>query len=290
MAPKRNDPCPCGSGKKYKHCCMIKDEASRLERLLWERAYRNLRTNLVEFAQEEAFTEAVAEGLKVFWGDYYRPKALELMDEDEALLFFDWFAFDHRWGQERQRLIERFAASEPDYLDERERELLEAWLTAPPGSAYRVEGTTEDGTIHLKDLFADRLPEGVPAEHQVEAPTASRVVEVGEILLGRPVPAGPSTRLSGTTVRLPATAEEGLRKFLEEGEAAYKGEHPEATWLDFLRDRAYLFVHFAMRQAEEEGRPPVSFAGKEAPTTPEPRHKRPILPGRKQRRIGRQRE
>jgi Flp pilus assembly protein TadD len=22
----RNDPCPCGSGKKYKKCCMIKDE------------------------------------------------------------------------------------------------------------------------------------------------------------------------------------------------------------------------------------------------------------------------
>jgi len=21
----RNDPCPCGSGKKYKHCCMRKD-------------------------------------------------------------------------------------------------------------------------------------------------------------------------------------------------------------------------------------------------------------------------
>ena len=23
----RNDPCPCGSGKKYKKCCMIKDES-----------------------------------------------------------------------------------------------------------------------------------------------------------------------------------------------------------------------------------------------------------------------
>jgi uncharacterized protein YecA (UPF0149 family) len=21
----RNDPCPCGSGKKYKHCCLNKD-------------------------------------------------------------------------------------------------------------------------------------------------------------------------------------------------------------------------------------------------------------------------
>lgn len=25
----RNDPCPCGSGRKYKHCCLAKDEASR---------------------------------------------------------------------------------------------------------------------------------------------------------------------------------------------------------------------------------------------------------------------
>jgi len=24
--PKRNDPCPCGSGKKYKRCCVSKGE------------------------------------------------------------------------------------------------------------------------------------------------------------------------------------------------------------------------------------------------------------------------
>lgn len=24
-APGRNDPCPCGSGKKYKHCCMNRE-------------------------------------------------------------------------------------------------------------------------------------------------------------------------------------------------------------------------------------------------------------------------
>ena len=26
----RNDPCPCGSGKKYKHCCLDKDRAAEL--------------------------------------------------------------------------------------------------------------------------------------------------------------------------------------------------------------------------------------------------------------------
>lgn len=28
MTPKRNDPCPCGSGRKYKHCCLGKEEPS----------------------------------------------------------------------------------------------------------------------------------------------------------------------------------------------------------------------------------------------------------------------
>jgi hypothetical protein len=29
-APGRNDPCPCGSGTKYKKCCLEKDEAARV--------------------------------------------------------------------------------------------------------------------------------------------------------------------------------------------------------------------------------------------------------------------
>ena len=28
----RNHPCPCGSGQKYKRCCLVKDEASAAER------------------------------------------------------------------------------------------------------------------------------------------------------------------------------------------------------------------------------------------------------------------
>ena len=27
--PKMSQPCPCGSGKKYKHCCFLKQEARR---------------------------------------------------------------------------------------------------------------------------------------------------------------------------------------------------------------------------------------------------------------------
>jgi hypothetical protein len=34
----RNDPCPCGSGKKFKRCCLDKDQAAALAPLLARRA------------------------------------------------------------------------------------------------------------------------------------------------------------------------------------------------------------------------------------------------------------
>ena len=30
-SPSRNSPCPCGSGRKYKKCCLLRDEARRAE-------------------------------------------------------------------------------------------------------------------------------------------------------------------------------------------------------------------------------------------------------------------
>jgi len=34
----RNDPCPCGSGQKYKRCCLPRDDAAAAERAAVERA------------------------------------------------------------------------------------------------------------------------------------------------------------------------------------------------------------------------------------------------------------
>ena len=42
--PGRNDRCACGSGKKYKACCLTKDEAVERERLALAQAGRDERT------------------------------------------------------------------------------------------------------------------------------------------------------------------------------------------------------------------------------------------------------
>ena len=41
--PGRNDRCPCGSGKKYKVCCLPRDEAAERERLAAQQAGREAR-------------------------------------------------------------------------------------------------------------------------------------------------------------------------------------------------------------------------------------------------------
>jgi len=41
--PGRNDRCPCGSGKKYKACCLARDEAAERDRLAVEQAGREAR-------------------------------------------------------------------------------------------------------------------------------------------------------------------------------------------------------------------------------------------------------
>jgi tetratricopeptide (TPR) repeat protein len=60
----RNDPCPCGSGKKYKRCCLEKDEAAALAARGTELAAQQaserarLQDLEVEMREAEALTEA----------------------------------------------------------------------------------------------------------------------------------------------------------------------------------------------------------------------------------------
>jgi tetratricopeptide (TPR) repeat protein len=49
----RNDPCPCGSGQKYKRCCLPRDEATAAERAAIARA-----AALVREADERAAADA----------------------------------------------------------------------------------------------------------------------------------------------------------------------------------------------------------------------------------------
>src|SRR5260370_24714 len=95
----RNEPCPCGSGKKYKHCCYDKDlvqsgspesYASDPEWLKIRRTEGEMIPGVLEFAisryGEGFFKEAFDEFC--LWGEY------EVDETHRDSIFLPWLAFN----------------------------------------------------------------------------------------------------------------------------------------------------------------------------------------------------
>lgn len=69
MKTGRNDPCPCGSGKKYKQCCLQAQQPQQTEDFLWHqirRAINGLPEKLLKFSQNHWGSDALLEA----WGDF----------------------------------------------------------------------------------------------------------------------------------------------------------------------------------------------------------------------------
>ena len=94
MKVGRNNPCPCVSGKKYKKCCLGKEDVS--VELLWRRlgeTHDPLVDRLMKHAQKIFGNAALPEALDEFmlW-----PEDGEFWDsaENHVQLFYPWFLLD----------------------------------------------------------------------------------------------------------------------------------------------------------------------------------------------------
>jgi SEC-C motif len=62
----RNDPCPCGSGRKYKHCCLPNADAERVLRTRLRAAESRVVPALLAFALENFGDTFLANAWKEF--------------------------------------------------------------------------------------------------------------------------------------------------------------------------------------------------------------------------------
>jgi len=113
--PGRNDPCPCGSGKKYKRCCLGK-EAQREEFVRELQAHGlPLLRELGRYATQRAGVtpEAIAAERFPFW----RPP----LDQTRASRLLDYLIFDYRPAKYGRSAVE-------EYLAERGPIVTPVWL------------------------------------------------------------------------------------------------------------------------------------------------------------------
>ncbi len=88
----RNDPCPCGSGKKYKTCCLASASASDFQYRRFRQTHAALIPKLTQFAFEIIEPNLIEDA----WQDFTDHNVVEDYDPDGPMnvLFMPWFLFN----------------------------------------------------------------------------------------------------------------------------------------------------------------------------------------------------
>lgn len=249
--PGRNEPCWCGSGLKYKKCHMSADREAERERREIKLAADYIIEDLLDFAQDERFAIPFAQALAHYWNGYYTIENADQMSENEALRFFDWFAFDYVHDEETPRVVDAYRQAYWEDLSEKQRAVLAGWQEAGPSGAYILDGY--DGqTLHLRDYLTGE-------KHDVFQPAGRGELNLGDVVLARLLPVQEHLEFSPGAAYLPQDELAGLNEKIVAAQAEDAEKHPGDTSVTgFLQRRNVLFVHHALEQAEAHGRAPVA--------------------------------
>ena len=147
----RNDPCPCGSGKKFKRCCLGKDSpASAFTRSERQAALGEL----FHFADRAEFDGEHAVAQLAFWAD--RRERLGREGERTSRLdqsrgaYLEWFSFDFQLSSGRT-LVELFLERHRARLRSGELRYLER-MRPSHLRPYEVAAVRIDEGLDLIDL------------------------------------------------------------------------------------------------------------------------------------------
>jgi hypothetical protein len=188
MKPGRNDPCPCGSGKKYKHCHLKPDETPSTEDPVWHRLRRAidaLNDRLAKTAARHFGPEGIAEAWEEFtlWDEDVEPLD---PDSPHTGVFMSWLLYD--WlpdpddtevppAVQKTKAAEACMLADGRHLDPEVKRYVEACLAAP-FSFYEVVRCDPGHGFRLRDVL-------LRSEYDVLERSASAQVEIGDILFAK---------------------------------------------------------------------------------------------------------
>lgn len=183
----RNDPCPCGSNKKYKRCCLASQHP--IEESPWQKqriASDNLTDRMMAFAAER-FGDEVLEA----WMDFNQTDVPPSLDENASerqifvpYLLFDWDPRPTATSRSKRPkpgiVAQEFMIAQSRRLAELEALILTLSITQPV-SFYEVLRCEPGHGMLLRDIL-------IGGEAEVEEHKGSQHARKGDILYGQLCP------------------------------------------------------------------------------------------------------
>ncbi|MBI3291399.1 MAG: SEC-C domain-containing protein [Elusimicrobia bacterium] len=235
----RNDPCPCGSGRKYKRCCLPKEEADRQAEARDSRMGSpdepdgKLRRRIMRFLEEKLpdRDDHLREATSVWLGrsrDDPGPSFNQEWEDSEFIAFMDYVVHDFIARGYDTPALELFYRQEGSTLPKQERTLLECWRENHVGFYEVQDVRKEEGTV-VKDLLLGE-------KFFVSDVSSSRQLEQWDIFAGRVLKEPDRHVISGTALRIPRSQRIAVLEEVQSRwhKAARTRNH--ATFRAFMKD------------------------------------------------------
>ncbi len=188
----RNDPCPCGSGRKYKVCCSAKPRLALERRVGW------IQHKLLAFVLRPLRIGDIFELLEV-------ARSAAEIDEDQLVRLVPLLGEVVALGDDS---IDKFLVERGPLLPPDEPAVIESWRGRGP-SLYQVRDVEPGEGV---TLFDTRSADTVVV-HDV---AASESLEAGDYLCARTVPVGPSHQFIGVPITVALAHRASLLSVLDD--------------------------------------------------------------------------
>lgn len=184
-APGRNDPCPCGSGRKFKHCC-LRDRASEdFTRSRLRAAEGRVMDALLKFAADRWGEPLMRYAWEDFWNNENVPEDRQATPEFEPM-FIPWLLLelvpdphapekDSSWP--RQPIGLEWLATGEAEVSGLDREYIETACRSPM-SVFCVEQVVRGQSLDLKDVLTGQR------FHVLER-SASQILRAADLIFTR---------------------------------------------------------------------------------------------------------
>jgi hypothetical protein len=225
----RNDPCPCGSGKKYKKCCL----SSTYTMTGREDSIRNnLVQDLTKFFNKH-YGHKLDDAHRLFWADF---DLKEHLDETSFHLasqnFFEWIVHDFVIDEESDRTLidlylgnRRLSSAEHRVLNIMKHSII---------SLYEVKEVFPEKGLLLKDLL-------LGDEYDVKEKLATRSLSRWDIYAARLLYIDGKYIMSGSVYPYPLNQKQRILDDIHFEFEDYRTDYPEAAMDDFLKRESDIF-------------------------------------------------
>jgi len=228
-APGRNEPCPCGSGKKYKHCHLL---AAQPHTGITPQHRADAVAALMKYSSRSEFDEVVATAALMWLGDDPDEDAedalAEILEFDTSReTFFDWLFFDLALD-DGQTMAEMLLHRRGNSLHPRAEDFIRLMLGTHL-RAWQVREAQPGEGLRLRDLWTGD-------EVWVVERSASQQAVVWDVLVARLHTLADGTRqLEGSAMLLPAAVTRGLVKTLKAEHRLLRKTEPTLTDEQFFK-------------------------------------------------------